>query len=296
MADKWIKIITQIKQDKTSGSVAPYKPLLILWLIGNYLKNGERQVPFNKIEKPLEKLMSDFRIGKAQPTADRPFVHLANEARLWKVETKNGEDIYQMDKNTRRSKIFLRKEAIGELSQLFVDEVINSNQDLEQIINSILHENFPETTHRDILESVELLGTVRLKTRSRDPKFASTIRRAYEDSCAFCGYNGRLDGRLVGIEAAHIRMHSQGGIDDIANGIALCVLHHKLFDSGVISLDESYKILISQDFRVDEGTNVMPTMSLSGKEIRHPQRGYDLPSHDNIIWHREHIFRGPERN
>jgi predicted restriction endonuclease len=37
----------------------------------------------------------------------------------------------------------------------------------------------------------------------------------------------------VGIEAAHVRWHSQAGPDVVANGLALCALHHALFDLAI---------------------------------------------------------------
>ena len=60
MVIEWAEIVTKINKDTASGSVAPYKPLLILWLIGNYLSTGQSQIAFKDIEDPLEHLMSIF--------------------------------------------------------------------------------------------------------------------------------------------------------------------------------------------------------------------------------------------
>lgn len=38
----------------------------------------------------------------------------------------------------------------------------------------------------------------------------------------------------MGLEAAHVQWHSQNGSDDVSNGLALCSLHHTLFDLGVL--------------------------------------------------------------
>ena len=43
----------------------------------------------------------------------------------------------------------------------------------------------------------------------------------------------------VGIEAAHIRWHSQQGPDEITNALALCALHHTLFDLNYFPLKKS---------------------------------------------------------
>ena len=225
-----------------------------------------------------------------------PFVHLASEPLLWRVFSSTDENIYEMDKNTRRRKKYLRDEALGELNQIFVQEAICNDEVLEGVITAILYEDFPETAHLDILEAVGLAGSIQIQLKRRDPKFASLIKRAYEDSCAFCGYSGRIEGKLVGVDAAHVKMHSKGGSDEISNGMALCVLHHKLFDRGVMSLDEDYRILISQDFILNQEENAPFVMGLNGKEMRRPQSGYSPPGKENIEWHRSNLFRGPARN
>jgi putative restriction endonuclease len=40
----------------------------------------------------------------------------------------------------------------------------------------------------------------------------------------------------LGLEAAHIKWFQAGGPDIEANGLAMCSLHHKLFDLGVFTI------------------------------------------------------------
>ena len=49
----------------------------------------------------------------------------------------------------------------------------------------------------------------------------------------------------VGIQAAHVRWHSQEGPDEIPNALALCPLHHALFDLGVVGITEDRRICVS---------------------------------------------------
>jgi putative restriction endonuclease len=60
-----------------------------------------------------------------------------------------------------------------------------------------------------------------------------------------CGFDGRLGRNPVAIEAAHVRWHSQHGPDDLANAVALCSLHHALFDCGVLGPSPGLKITVS---------------------------------------------------
>jgi hypothetical protein len=46
----------------------------------------------------------------------------------------------------------------------------------------------------------------------------------------------------VALDAAHIRWHQAGGPDEEANGLALRVLHHKLFDLGAFTVKEGMPV------------------------------------------------------
>jgi hypothetical protein len=49
----------------------------------------------------------------------------------------------------------------------------------------------------------------------------------------------------MGIDAAHVRWFAFDGPDTLDNGLALCVLHHKLFDLGVLGLDPKLRVQVS---------------------------------------------------
>ena len=57
----------------------------------------------------------------------------------------------------------------------------------------------------------------------------------------------RLGRNPVALEAAHIKWRQAGGPDLEVNGLALCSLHHKLFDRGAFTLSNDLEILVSDD-------------------------------------------------
>lgn len=66
-------------------------------------------------------------------------------------------------------------------------------------------------------------------------KFSEEVRAAYNQRCGFCGVKfGGIPGIQSGIDAAHILAWSKHDLDTVANGIALCKLHHWAFDAGVL--------------------------------------------------------------
>jgi predicted restriction endonuclease len=68
--------------------------------------------------------------------------------------------------------------------------------------------------------------------RRRSPAWRTAVLQAWDRQCAFCGYDGQLGGASAGLDAAHVRWFTFDGPDDLDNGLALCALHHKLFDLG----------------------------------------------------------------
>jgi putative restriction endonuclease len=88
----------------------------------------------------------------------------------------------------------------------------------------------------------------------RDAAFARTIGQAYGQTCALTGLRLINGGGNAEIEAAHIRPVGDGhnGPDSVRNGIALCRTAHWLFDRGLVSLDDAYRILVAHDRVPDE--------------------------------------------
>ena len=114
---------------------------------------------------------------------------------------------------------FLRAEATGALAPEF-ERALDDRQVRSAVVNALLHMEFPETLHEEILRDVNLGHLVAAEQSARDPRFKSTVLRAYEDRCSFCGYDLRLGGSPVGIDAAHVQMRSKGGPDRIGQDAA----------------------------------------------------------------------------
>ena len=154
----WVEQVRSLNVDVASGRRAPYKQLLLLWMIGR-VKGGElARISFRDAEEPLKELMNRFSLGK-QAEPKLPFVHLAANPELWTVEDSNGSNVYEMDKTQRRKIGFMRGEVVGELSTAFV-VALDEPKMLESVVTALLHTDFPETTHQGILDEVNLSGRV----------------------------------------------------------------------------------------------------------------------------------------
>ncbi|EPN9888358.1 phosphorothioated DNA-binding restriction endonuclease [Klebsiella michiganensis] len=113
---------------------------------------------------------------------------------------------------------------------------------------------------------------------------------AYHSRCAFCGYDLRMDGTLIGIEAVHIHWKAYGGPCVVNNGLALCTLHHDAFDMGAFGLDESMTI------RISGGVSRSPVVDhlfwhRGGQQLFLPYDKTQWPAEQYIGWHRKQIFK-----
>ena len=293
--DYWVERVRSIRRftRRDKDARAPYKPLLLLWLIGRLADGQPAEVPFDEAELDLKLLMHRYRLGR-NVRAAYPFVYLGRNPELWTVEDSSGNDVTRMPQAIKESPVFLRKEAVGTLTPQFAlglhDPHVRS-----AVVNALLHMEFPETLHAEILDDVGLGHLVAPAPSRRDPGFKSAVLLAYENRCSFCGYSGSLRGAPVAVDAAHVKMRSHTGPDRIDNGLALCALHHRLFDRGALGLDEALRILVSQHMMLREEESPVPVKALTGERMRLPQPGYQAPAISFVRWHRRNLFIGPER-
>ena len=179
-------------------------------------------------------------------------------------------------------------------------ELRNSPDTLYAVARALVESQFPLTIAPDVLNAVGLdpdfvFGTAvnfvnSASVRRRDTSWRHRILAAWDRSCAFCGFDGALGGAPVGIEAAHVRWFNFDGPDDPDNGLALCSLHHKLFDRGVIGLLGPGTIVVSSAFSAVSPVG-RSVYDLHGHDLR-PRPGTSLPSSAHIDWHRQEVFKG----
>lgn len=172
---------------------------------------------------------------------------------------------------------------------------------IRTVARDLVTSNFPETVVPDVLQAVGFdppsvltdvdasPGSDTSPSRHRDPAWRAAVLQAWDRQCAFCGYDGQLGGACIGVEAAHVRWFAFGGPDTLDNGLALCVLHHKLFDIGVLGLDAGLRILVSSAFTARTETG----RAVYGLHYRalSPRPGTPVPASAHVDWHTCEVFK-----
>lgn len=122
----------------------------------------------------------------------------------------------------------------------------------------------------------------------RERSFMHNVRSAYSNRCAMTGLSLLDDGGRPEVQAAHIRPVAMKGPDSVRNGLALTGTAHWMFDRGLISIAEDYKILVAKDF----GSSDAQRLLNSNRQINLPKDHLLYPNEAFLRFHRETIFRG----
>jgi putative restriction endonuclease len=294
----WIERVEHIRRWAQNGKRAPHKPLLLLYALGRFQADGGTPIRFLDAEQPLSLLLGEF--GPPNPTnPGYPFHHLVSDG-LWHVSTRDGTT---SPGSTLRA--LRESDATGQLDSALVKALNDDSHLLTQLARTILDANFEPSLHPDLcaatgldLEAAEL-STVHEPAAKRRHRRSADFRRevltAYEFQCAFCGFDGMLTGSAVALDAAHIRWWAFDGPDTIANGICLCVLHHKLFHKGVLGLSKERTVTVSTHFISRSAAARDHVLNLLDAPARPPQARYPAAESLHVDWHRSEVFRGPTR-
>ncbi|TYP93346.1 putative restriction endonuclease [Fodinibius salinus] len=275
---------------KSGDRRAPHKPLLVLLAIGYLQNNDKRLLGYKEIDPELKELLTEFGTPRNAGNTHYPFWRLQNDG-MWEVE-RGDELVLNSSGGVRKTDLREKEIRAG-----FKPEVYEFLKEHPSVINTIcsqlLDAHFPDTIHEDIIHETGIsLEEQTISRKKRDPNFRHNVLQAYEYRCAICDFDVRMGAKTLCIEAAHIKWHSHGGPDDITNGIALCTLHHKLFDLGAFTLDEDLQFLISEKVVGTDGFDLW-LGRFHGDEIRPPVRAVYEPAVNYIAWNHDEVFKSP---
>jgi putative restriction endonuclease len=301
MVDPTLSRFSVLNVWKRGGARAPHKPLLVLYALGE-LSRGNPTVEYSKAESALGALLREFGPSSSSIHPEYPFWRLQNDG-VWTVSSERPMRPRASNSDPPRSEL-RAADAKGSFSPEIVRVLRAQPALIAQCANQILSAHFPASLHDDIRDAVGLQASLEVDDgvvvrRSRDPAFRRAVLAAYAYRCAVCGLDVRVCNVTVGLEAAHIRWHQADGPDSVDNGLALCTLHHKLFDFGAITLGRAATAHHSTIVVSDQvhGTTGLEEVLLrhSGKPLASPVHAHHRPSPRHIEWHRREVFKGIAR-
>ena len=286
----------KLRQSTEGGVRAPHKPLLVLYAIGKLLRNKRRLTPYCEVHKDLRQLLREFGFRETPRRPEYPFWRLRNDS-VWKVTY--AHKILPNSSGDVSKDDLLEHNVSGGFRKAIADQFQKDPTLVSEVIQIMLYKNFPSSVHEDILQAVEIEAPLRIyqwqmpdsERRRRNRNFRENILKVYKNKCAVCGFDAELNAKPIALEAAHIKWHMYDGPDVIDNGLALCSLHHKLFDRGAFTLSRERKIFVSGQVRGSVGLEEW-LRNFRGKQINLPHMMSDYPAVEYIDWHANTIFIG----
>lgn len=284
-----------LRQARLQGGVrAPHKPLLALFLLGELQRRGTQEraplvVKYTDVDAVVSPLIAAF----GPPSRDKhraamPFFHL--DASVWNLPRASLDASHALLRD---------RAARGALDPDVAEALRNDPALLAEVARGLLESNFPPSYFDPICAAVGLdvaassTVAVPVASRARSTDFRERVLRAYDDSCAFCGYSGmsRQGGATlapVGLAAAHVHWHALGGPDEVTNGLALCDLHHTLFDRGLLGVGPSREIMVSPFYAPKDAR---ARGLVEGLALIAPRCKDAAVADEHFRWHRAQVFR-----
>lgn len=306
----------KLRRDRKNGG-APHKPILLLSII-NLFESNPLQTKQIYI---TPELVSFFKSNWSQLVESDhhmvfalPFFHLKSDG-FWELKAKPGCEKWVEAKSAMRS--FSNLNIAVEYAEIEIElyQLLQNNELREILKNFLLDEYFPITQLRyetgltqDALDVIakkiceepsekytQELSRLKVQLDSnefeeeifiRGSLFKREIPKIYNNTCAITGL--RIDAVIPVsmVDACHIVPFSESYDDTVTNGIALCPNLHRAFDRGLISIDESYRVIISQKFNEPIFSN-HGLRQFDRQSIRLPNIEALFPAQENLAFHRK---------
>jgi len=307
-----LSLFEKVRRAQRQGQYAPHKPLLILLALARLQRGEPRLVKYQDIDLQLKELLRSFGPSSAPSSRHYPFWHLRTDAdgSLWDLQADAGL-LDRPPAATPNLGELKDKQVHGGFSAK-VDTALRQTPGLIQtVVRTVLASAFPETLHEDIIASLGLDLSQSLNSqegpavydlavrRRRNPAFRERVLLAYEYRCCVCGFDLKVCHLPAGLEAAHIHWHTNGGPDVETNGLALCALHHKLFDLGAFTIEPTeLRVIYSQHAIASRQQHQQtPNSELRhhGVSLKSPQAIHQRPAPEHLSWNLRNVFKGPAR-
>ena len=122
----------------------------------------------------------------------------------------------------------------------------------------------------------------------RERSFMHNVRAAYSNRCAITGLRLINGGGRPEVQAAHIQPVASKGPDSIRNGLALSGTVHWMFDRGLVSIGDDYRILVAKHHVPEDAVRILNQNGM----LNLPKDPTLYPNAHFLRFHREQVYKG----
>lgn len=312
LLSRYVRKFGKLRVDRSKGEPAPHKAILLLSVIDSI---QHYEITENKIYISPE-LVARFKdnwhklvtTNKFTSNFSLPFYHLKSEG-FWFFKTLIGREILLTSSHSIKS--FAHLKEVIDYAYLSDDlfQLISNQQSSNILKHTLLTTYFPTVNYNNTSDNNDVINEVvnqilheapaayRIKADNFDEEelfirggvFKKVVPKVYNFTCSISGMRLIANREIQMIDACHIVPFSHSHDDTISNGISLCPNLHRAFDRGLITIDEDYRVVISNGF--SESASDYSIKIYHSKKILLPNEPHYYPSFNNLKWHRENIFK-----
>jgi putative restriction endonuclease len=289
--EQWLAKLARLKVDRATGDPAPHKPLLLLIVID---LADEGILPHDVLPLTPE-LAFQFATywgivahRRNQPPDVRlPFHHLQSDG-FWSAQKADGQPSTD-NRETRFANIpydfgaAARDPAWRSTARRILIAKYFRPAERMALYGAT---GLPIPTEDEVRQDAAYKSSEEAMMRGREARFRLTIVAAYNYACALTGL--RLTTITVGsiVDAAHIHQFADSRNNQPQNGLALCKNAHWMFDQGLWTIADDYRILVGIDRFSESAPDGKLFASYHGQRLHLPSDDRLHPSRIHLAWHR----------
>jgi len=288
--ERWLKVAGNLRVDRTRG-VAPHKPLLLL-VVAGLAEEGKLAGPVLALTGELTfRLLAFWTVVASRrpqrPDIRLPFFHMHSDG-CWTPLDDAGQP------TTER-----RRAVVAKLDPDFL-ACLHDPAFRNQLRRLLIARYFTDPGERAAL--YDLVGLPvppddvvkadaklyeESRERGREARFRLTVVPAYNYTCALTGYRCVTVSAGSIVDAAHIHQFADSRNNHPQNGLALSKNAHWLFDQGLWSLTDDYKVIVASNRFDEAGDAAFLLKRIAGRPIQLPDKRDYWPDKTHLAWHRK---------
>ncbi len=294
-ATDWLKTISRLSVYRAKGGPAPHKPLLLL-VAFELAERGLLPMGILPLTPDLAFRFNTYFSVVAHrrtqlPDVRFPFYHLRREnfwAPLSKDSSPATDPMHAVAVQPNADFVDFAMDAgcRATARRLLISQYFEPSE--RAALYALIGLAPPDTASCDPARAEEL---EECRGKGREARFRLDVVAAYNYACALTGL--RITTTAVGniVDAAHIHQFSRSRNNDARNGIALCKNAHWLFDNGLWTLDDDYRVLVAVGCFSEDSPDQRRLVDYTGEQIRLPADRRLWPEARHLAWHRQHRFQ-----
>jgi putative restriction endonuclease len=295
--EEWLARLAKLKVDRAKGDPAPHKPLLLLVVF----ELAEQRLLPDEILPLTPELAFRFctywsivaHRRKQRPDIRFPFFHLKSGG-VWSPLSADGNPAEE--RRLARFALlpadfvtFARDPALREQARrLLIAKYFPPGERT----NLYALVGLPVPSDEQISQDANYKPGADAQKKGREARFRLQVVSAYNYTCALTHYRlTTITGGSI-VDAAHIHQFADSRNNDPQNGIALCKNAHWLFDNGLWTLTDDFRVLVAEGEFAESGDEDYLLQPHKGRTILLPRDRSFWPRLEYVKWHRSKKYKG----